>query len=398
MRFAVEQLGQVAVRDRRIEVVECKGLGHPDTLCDSLVEAVAQGLSRLYLREVGFVAHFNVDKALLAAGECEKGFGWGKLKRPIRFFLGDRATFLVDVRALPVLETVHGAVDRWLKEHLRFVRAGEQLVIEPALAAGSAPLRGIYLQPLAEMVSNDTSGAVGFAPFSPTEEVVLKARRVLESQAFRRLFPDTGEDLKIFAVRDQDQLFLTLAMPFLCTSIESEAAYFRRKEEVLHYLSQEIAHSELQIHWTFNSLDRAGRGPDGLYLSLLGTSAEDADSGQVGRGNRAYGFISFARPVGGEAAPGKNPTRHVGKIYSVFSQHLAQQLHARFPMLSEVYVNLATRIGEPVRNPWVGIQVVAPPDVSVRDMESAIRSYVEEEVTHLPSFCERLVRGELPLV
>ena len=51
-------------------------------------------------------------------------------------------------------------------------------------------------------------------------------------------------------------------------------------------------------------MKRAG-GSEGVYLSLLGTSAEDADSGQVGRGNRVNGLISLNRPLGTEAAAGK---------------------------------------------------------------------------------------------
>lgn len=48
MRLAIEALQQAPVADRRVEVVERKGLGHPDTLCDALVEAIAVALNRLY--------------------------------------------------------------------------------------------------------------------------------------------------------------------------------------------------------------------------------------------------------------------------------------------------------------------------------------------------------------
>ena len=398
MRFGIEQLSHIPVRDRQMEFVECKGLAHPDTLCDSLVEAASQGLSSMYVRELGFVAHFNVDKALLAAGECEKTFGSGRMLRPMRLFLGDRATFFAGERALPVIHTARSAIQQWLERHLPAVRLDRDLVLESALAQGSAPLRGIYFQPITETISNDTSGAAGFAPFSPTEQAVLHAQRFLNGKEFKSRFPDTGQDVKIFAVRNGRNLSLTVAMPFLCNAIESEAAYFRRKEEVLHALWQEVRHPELEIDWVLNSLDRKGSGAEGVYLSLTGTSAEDADSGQVGRGNRAYGFIAFARPVGGEAAPGKNPIAHVGKIYSVLSQRLAEILHARFPEVLEVYVNLATRIGEPVRNPWVGVQLVVPAGLSVADISAQVESCVAEEIARLPEFCERLIRGELAVV
>lgn len=398
MRLSIEELGQSPVYARRFEVVECKGIGHPDTLCDSLVEAAATGLAAMYERELGFVAHFNLDKALLAAGQCQKEFGAGQLERPMRLYLGDRATFSTNGRELPVLDAVRGAVAAWLEANLRFVRLDRELVLEPVLAAGSAPLRGIYGPAIAETISNDTSGAVGFAPLSPTEEIVLRVRQLLNGSDFLRRFPEAGEDVKIFAVRNGTRLSLTIAMPFLCTAIDSEARYFQRKEEVLHFLAREVRHPELEIDWTLNSLDRRGHGASGVYLSLLGTSAEDADSGQVGRGNRACGFIAFARPVGGEAAAGKNPLAHVGKIYSVFSQYLAQRLHDAFPQILEVYVTLATRIGEPVRSPWVGIQLVLPSGLSLPEVAPAVERQASEEVARLPEFSARLIRGELPVV
>ena len=136
MRLLVEALDQAPVARRRIELVERKGLGHPDTICDSLVEAVSIALNAMYLERAGAILHYNVDKALLAAGECRKAFGGGELRRPIELVLGDRATFALDGRRLPVEETVHAAVDAWVAAHLPRVRPGRDLVTRPVLAPG----------------------------------------------------------------------------------------------------------------------------------------------------------------------------------------------------------------------------------------------------------------------
>ena len=152
----------------------------------------------------------------------------------------------------------------------------------------------------------------------------------------------------MLAVRDGEVVALTVAMPFLCRDTASERDYFGRKAEVLEALGARFAGVPFRIDWRLNCLDRGGLGAEGAYLSVTGTSAEDADSGQVGRGNRVNGLIAFERPTGGEAAPGKNPVAHVGKIYSVLSHRLARLIHARCPALLEVYVHLSARIGEPV--------------------------------------------------
>ena len=49
MSLVIEAIGGTPVAERRIEVVERKGIGHPDTICDSVAEAAAVALARMYL-------------------------------------------------------------------------------------------------------------------------------------------------------------------------------------------------------------------------------------------------------------------------------------------------------------------------------------------------------------
>lgn len=396
MTLVVEAIGGTPIPDRRIELVERKGVGHPDTICDSAAEAASVALARLYLERAGAIAHFNVDKALLVAGQCVKRFGGGEVTRPMELIIGDRATDVLNGRALPIVETVSRAVDEWLLAHLPHVKPGKDLVTRVALAPGSEELRGVYAGD-GQIASNDTSGASGYAPLSPTEELVLAVERYLNSAPFKAAFPDTGQDVKVMGVRDGQRVALTVAMPLSCLAIRSEAAYFARKDEILHELTTRFAAGPLDLDWRLNCLDRSGQGTEGVYLTLTGTSAEDADSGQVGRGNRANGLIAFSRPTGGEATAGKNPAAHAGKVYSVLSHRLARLVHARCPMLREVYVHLVVRIGEPVDRPWTGVQVRLPPGAALPDVEREIREVVGAELARLPAFRAELVRGEHPV-
>ena len=76
-RIIVEQVRQVPAARRRAEYVERKGLGHPDTICDRVMEAASVALCREYLDVCGRVLHHNVDKGLLVAGQSSPGFGGG---------------------------------------------------------------------------------------------------------------------------------------------------------------------------------------------------------------------------------------------------------------------------------------------------------------------------------
>ena len=392
MTIFVEALRDTPIAARRIELVERKGIGHPDTICDSLVEAISLALNQLYLTRLGALAHYNIDKALLAAGQCAKGFGHGTVTRPMELIVGDRATFVANDIALPIEETVSTAVDTWVRTHLPHVRAGTDLHTRLALAPGSVELRRIFKDRVA-MASNDSCGASGYAPLSPTEQLVLAIEGFLNGAEFKTLFPDTGQDVKVLAARHDERIALTVAMPLLCLATPSERAYFRRKEDVRAALAKNFAGTPFLIDWGLNCLDREGQGTEGVYLSLTGTSAEDADSGQVGRGNRANGLIAFSRPTGGEAAAGKNPLAHSGKIYSVLSHRIARLIHERCPVTTEVCVHLAVRIGDPVDRPWTGVQVLLPEGIGLGDVERDVRDVVEAELARMPDFQSELMRG-----
>ena len=396
MTVVIEALAQPPVAARRVELVERKGLGHPDSMCDALVETVAVALNGMYRERTGTILHYNIDKALLVAGQCVTGFGWGRVTQPMTFYVGDRATFEADGVKLPVEETLHEAVDAWLATHLPRVRPGHDLQVRSVLAPGSVELCGVVTASGAIM-ANDTSGASGHAPLSPTEQTVLAVERFLNGPAFKARFPDTGEDVKVFGIREDDRLRLTVAMPLICFATASEAAYFARKDEILAALAAEFRDVPLALEWRLNNLDVRGRGADATYLTVTGTSAEHGDSGQVGRGNRANGVIAFARPAGGEATAGKNAVAHPGKVYSVLSHRLAALIHARCVDIEEVYVHLASRIGEPVDRPWTGVQVILPRHVTLEDVEPTIRDIVETEFARLPAFREELLRGAYPV-
>ena len=394
-RLVVEALGDRPVAQRRVELVERKGIGHPDTICDSLVEAIAVNLNRMYLQQLGGVAHYNIDKALLIAGQCRKHFGTGEVAQPMEFIVGDRATFEVAGRKLPVEATAQAAVDRWLADHLPNVAS--HLRIRIALAPGSAELTGIFAPGVKHILSNDTSGAVGYAPLTPTEDIVLAVEQFLNGASFKARFPDTGHDVKVFGWREDDRLDLTVAMPLWPPPRSRSARISTARPRCSQALAERFTGTPFTLAWRLNNLDAAGRGSDGTYLTVTGTSAEDADSGQVGRGNRANGLIAFARPTGGEAAAGKNALAHAGKVYSVLSHELARHIYAATRGLVEVYVHLAGRIGEPVDLPWVGVQVVLEKGVALADVEPAIKATVEGTVSSLPEFRARLGRGEMPV-
>lgn len=248
-RLTMEALGDVPMARRRHEIVERKGIGHPDTICDRVVEAIAVALNRMYLDALGAIPHYNIDKALLIAGQCDKRFGAGGMRQPMEMIVGDRATFSVGGRALPVREVATEAAGGWIAAHVPAVRVGRELSVRLALAPGSEELAGIYAPAAPFVGSNDTCGASGYAPLTPTEQLVMDVERHANSRAFKAAFPDTGQDVKVFAVRTDAAVALTVAMPLSCLAVDSERGYFRRKDEILDALRRQFARAPFAVDW-----------------------------------------------------------------------------------------------------------------------------------------------------
>jgi len=398
--IVIEPYRGTPVSEHRVEIVERKGTGHPDYLCDSMMEAVSIALSREYLREFGTVLHHNIDKGLLAAGRVEKRFGGGRVMKPMELTIGDRATFKAGRKRIPVVDIAVDAAQRWLKENMRFVDPKRHLKYRVVLAPGSEELADIFSRPGRTRGANDTSAAVGYYPLSLCEQAVLGLERYLNSPRFKKNHPGTGEDIKVMGLRTGKVLDLTVAMPLLCRHIRSEQDYFENKEFLIRdmrkYVQRFEGFRDIRIH--FNTLDEKGRGLGGVYLSLLGTSAEDADSGQVGRGNRVNGLISMNRPMGTEAAAGKNPVSHVGKIYNVLAHKIAKDLYESIEGIREVYVLLLSRIGTPIDMPQMATaQVLLERGKRVGEIMGQAEYIFKREFANINRFCTRLSKGNYPI-
>jgi S-adenosylmethionine synthetase len=396
----VEAIAGYTMSEQFLEIVERIGNGHPDTICDAIVENISIALSEEYKKYAGKILHFNIDKALLSAGKVEKTFGGGKVLKPIELIVGDRATFTFGNKKIPINEIIVESARRWFKENLRFFDPEKNLKVKQVLGEGSAELTNIFKEPTKILPANDTSAVVGFYPLTPAEKIVLELERYLNSENYKVLYPETGEDIKIMAIRKGDELSLTIAMPFIASLIYTEKEYFERKEKVLSSIKKFLRKysGTFHINVIFNALDKKGQGSDGVYLTLLGTSLEDADSGQVGRGNRVNGLISVSRPMGTEAVAGKNPVSHVGKIYNVFAHYLAKKIHQKIEGIKEVYVYMVSTIGKPINQPEVvSIKVIPEKGIRLMDISGKITQLVEKELADIGHFCDLLSKGKFPI-
>ena len=383
----------------QIEVVERKGLGHPDTICDALAETFSRNLCRAYLDRFGEILHHNVDKALLCGGSAAPAFGGGAVTRPIEVILAGRAVREIAGRAVPIEEIAIDGSREWLRANFHALDAVQHVQISSRVAPGSENLRALFARSKdhASPLANDTSIGVGYAPLSALESLVLAIEHGIARER-NQVQPAWGEDVKIMAVRFGQTVELTIA----CAMIGRFLAHFDDYLGVKHTLAAlavQLAgeHGFSSCHVGVNLADDIPNRQ--CYLTVTGTSAEAGDDGEVGRGNRPNGLITPGRPMSLEAAAGKNPVTHVGKIYNIVARQIAEMLIAELSDLSGAQCLLVSRIGQPISEPACVEVKLRMRDEKPLEIIPAHRvdEIVAVGLARIPAMVDEFVAGKLQL-
>ncbi|MHC1580626.1 MAG: methionine adenosyltransferase, partial [Methanopyraceae archaeon] len=103
----------------KVEIVERKGVGHPDSLADGIAESVSRALCREYLERFDRILHHTTDEVQRVAGEAKPEFGGGEVIRPIYILITGRATAYVGDEEVPVGTIALRAAREYLDETVR---------------------------------------------------------------------------------------------------------------------------------------------------------------------------------------------------------------------------------------------------------------------------------------
>lgn len=352
------------------EVVERKGIGHPDTLADGISESISRSLSQFYIDEFGQILHHNVDKVLIIAGKSMPEFGGGSILKPPSVIVGGRAT---KPSGKQVFEIIEDSVTSFFR---RTVKNLEQFRVEPRVEEGAPELRSLIGRG-----ANDTSIGVGYAPLSSTEKLVLGMEREVQR------VHGVGEDTKLMAVRIGDELTIVVAAAMVSKFISSREEYDDAKAKVLEAVSRRV-----DADICVNCADSGNN----IYLTVTGTSIEMGDDGATGRGNRGNGLITPMRPMTMEAIAGKNPVNHVGKIYNVLAQRAASEI-AELDGVIEANVTFVSKIGAPISQPLLrGVRISGDLQLTP-ELESQVDSILNYMLESTDQLVEEFVKGKLSI-
>ena len=358
------------VDDDYFDVVERKGIGHPDTLADGLAEAVSREYSLECLRRYGVILHHNSDKTGLLGGASKVTFGHGEMTRPIQVLVNGRFSRALGDDDMDVDALIDRVARQFLKERLPLLDVQNDVLVHtrnnPASSPGAVETatnaahraRGHWFAPrsladlpeLNRMFGNDTSCGVGYAPYSLCENIALGIEGMLNSDEFNAAHPEIGTDIKVMVCRTGQDLNITLCVPQIARYTPDLDTYVERKRWVMGLIEEKLAELAPHHRATISMNTRDSHETQELYLTALGTALESGDEGLVGRGNRITGTISMVRPMSMEGVAGKNPVYHIGKLYNLLARKAAEELYEQTG--APTTVTLVSQSGRDLHDPW----------------------------------------------
>ncbi|MCZ7372253.1 MAG: methionine adenosyltransferase [Candidatus Methanoperedens sp.] len=389
----VEKITQTPIEKQEIEIVERKGVGHPDSMADGFAEAVSRGLCNEYIKKCGTVLHHNTDQVEVVAGRSHPEYRGGELISPIYVLLVGRATKEFKDIKIPTDTTAVRAAKQYLKNTLPDIDPEHDVIIDCKLGTGSTDLQAVFKRGKAPM-SNDTSFGVGHAPFSEVEQIVYNTERQMVLN-FKKDLPAIGTDIKVMGMRKNESITLTVACAMIGKHIDDQDHYFSIKDELCNkILDLSGTYTDREVEVFVNTGDDEKSGS--VYLTVTGTSAEMGDDGSVGRGNRCNGLITPNRPMSMEATSGKNPINHVGKLYNLLSNQIAKDIATNVNGIEDVYIRILSQIGKPIDQPLIASAQVIPEDgANMKVIKSESEAIIDKWLGDITKITEMIVRGEL---
>lgn len=150
----------------------------------------------------------------------------------------------------------------------------------------------------------------------------------------------------------------------------------------------------MEVRGTLNAADDIEKGE--FFLTVTGTSAEAGDDGQVGRGNRVSGLITPYRPTTMEAAAGKNPVTHVGKLYNLAATRIANRLVRDVAGIAGASCVLVSQIGHSIDDPQIAdLQLAVDSGLSLGAIRPQVQKLATAELQRFSEIQAELLSGSI---
>lgn len=379
-----------------IEIVERKGVGHPDSLADALANEVSVAFCRHCLDHFGFILHHNVDKLYIGAGHFRNDFQLCERIKPIEVRTNGRMSNTFSNEGIDIESIQREAIKKYLFRVLPRLNTEDVVIVPNATQHTKVPYwftpRSRDDVPDATIVkANDTSCCASHWPPTVTESITYRLERYFwraEDGYAIPCFPEIGQDIKVLSLREGNNIEVTVCVPTISSVTSSHPHYLdiiQSHETKLQTIAEEsVSAMGLGIRVRINPHQR-------LYMLGVGSCIECGEEGIVGRGNSISGIISSYRSDSRESWAGKNPVYHTGRVLGYLTAKLARAISSRLQVKCTVVA--LTQCGDSLIPPRL-LSVSVNREINRPDLESIVESeflsanYVEEVLLFRPWIAE----------
>jgi len=390
----VSRLDRRAVEDQEVEIVERKGIGHPDSICDGIAESVSRALSQLYLDRVGKVLHYNTDETQLVAGRAAPAYGGGEVVEPLYVLIVGRATKEYEGEQLPVDSTALAAARDYLSEAIPELEYGTDVIVDVKLGEGSGDLQDVFGEETQQVpMANDTSFGVGHAPDGDGDHRPRGRARAQHDLLRRPPRTRAGRE-------DHGQ---TRGRPDRHHGRGRDGRPVRRRARRVRRRCRERARVR-------HRPGRGAHGPGGprrrQHRRRLrrGLRLPHRHRHLRGAGRRRLRGAWQPRERAHHSEPthvdggdlGKNPVNHIGKIYNLLSTRIAESVTDEVDGIRDLQIRLLSQIGRPIDEPHVAdAQLVTEDGVALGDIEPEVLEIVDRELANVTDVTRSVIDGDV---
>ena len=311
------------------EIVERKGIGHPDSLADGIAELASIRYSQYCLSTFGIVLHHNLDKVGVCGGMARFGWRTGQYVRPLRVVFAGRASTSFGDHQVPVRDILESAA----REQLSLALPGvDHVALEFHHLTTDSSVFPRWFRPrstedlpeLRGARSNDTAYVVATSHTTIAEQIALGV------EGYFRGFTWAGSDIKVMVIRNGHSFSVTCCVPGLVGAFAGPDEYreqFTAAKQSLHEMLRAFVDGSVDLHVrALDGLLECAPPVESCYINVSGSAIDYGEDGLVGRGNDRHGLITPNHSRGNEALFGKNPAYHVGKVGAYMADRVAQSV------------------------------------------------------------------------
>lgn len=365
-----------------IEIVERKGMGHPDTLADKLAEECSRAYAMHCYNKYGAILHYNFDKLYIGAGLFKYENGRTKKYSNITVNINGRVSNEMKNEKIDIESILTPIIKKYLKSVLPRLDVDNDLTININSTQNTKrenwykPKSMLDLPDYYNLNANDTSLCVSFGGLTFCEKLALEIEQMFYE--YNDCYPtpkydDIGQDIKVLVSRIGKDVDLSISLPVYkdkFNNLNEFVSIINKYEKLINERIKTIPESD-----KFNINVGIDKLPDGSYDGyslIIGTCCECGEEGVVGRGNNSKGLISSIRPHTMEAASGKNRRYHTGCVLSFLGDIATDRIFNELGIKSTLYC--VTRNKNSLLKPYIFYL-----SVDAENYNNEIRKIIDEE-------------------